>query len=62
MPMTTPRRIMRWPEVKAATGYGRTWIYMLEKKGEFPKSRKIGTRSVGWDSQEVESWIAEKLA
>lgn len=42
--MTIPRRIMRWPEVKAATGYGRTWIYMLEKEGKFPKSRKIGAR------------------
>lgn len=56
-----PRRIMRLPEVKAATGFGRAHIYNLMKEGRFPKSRKIGPRAVGWDSAQVESWVSERL-
>lgn len=59
--ITQPRRIMRLPQVQAATGFGRAWIYELMKRGEFPQARKIGLRAVGWDSLEVEAWIAEQL-
>lgn len=56
-----PRRIMRLPEVKAVTGFGRAHIYNLMKEGRFPKSRKIGPRAVGWDSHLVENWVAAQL-
>jgi len=53
---------MRLPAVKAATGLGRTSIYDLMKEGRFPKSRRIaGAHAVGWDSLEIEAWIAEQL-
>lgn len=58
---TQPRRIMRLPQVQAATGFGRAWIYELMKRGDFPQARKIGLRAVGWDSLEVEAWIAKQL-
>jgi prophage regulatory protein len=48
--------------LKAKTGLGRTTIYDLMKDGRFPKSRRIaGAHAVGWDSLEVEAWIAEQL-
>lgn len=57
-----PRRILRLPDVKSATGLGRTTIYDLMKEDRFPKSRRIaGAHAVGWDSLEVEAWIAEQL-
>lgn len=56
-----PRRIMRLPQVRAATGFGRAWIYALMGEGKFPKARRIGTRAVGWDSQEVEQWVTDRL-
>lgn len=57
-----PRRILRFPAVKATTGLGRTTIYELMKEGRFPKSRRIaGAHAVGWDSLEVEAWITEQL-
>jgi prophage regulatory protein len=31
------------------------------KKGEFPKALRLGIRAVGWDSIEVDQWIAERL-
>lgn len=56
-----PRRIMRLPEVKAASGFGRTHIYELMKEGRFPKARRIGVRAVGWDSSEIEQWVTDRL-
>lgn len=56
------RRIMRLPAVKEASGLGRTMIYDLMKEGRFPKCRRIaGAHIVGWDSLEIEAWIAEQL-
>ena len=57
-----PRRILRLPAVKSATGLGRTKIYALMKEGSFPKARRIaGAHAVGWDSVAVEAWIAKQL-
>lgn len=57
-----PRCIWRLPTVKLRTGLGRTTIYDLMKNGRFPKSHRIaGAHAVGWDSQEVEAWIAAQL-
>ncbi len=57
-----PRRIMRLPTVKSVTGLGRTKIYELMKEGRFPKAHRIaGAHAVGWDSLEVEAWIAQQL-
>ncbi len=56
------RCIWRMTTLKAKTGLGRTTIYDLMKAGRFPKSRRIaGAHAVGWDSLEVEAWIAEQL-
>jgi prophage regulatory protein len=56
------RRILRLPAVKSATGLGRSKIYDLMKEGRFPKARRIaGAHVVGWDSLEIEAWIAEQL-
>lgn len=59
--MHQTRRILRLPEVIKATGYKRSSIYQFMAEGTFPKCRRIGPRAVGWDSREVESWVASKL-
>lgn len=55
------RRIYRLQQVMDATGFGRAWIYELMKRGDFPQARKIGARAIGWDSQQVEAWVARQL-
>ena len=55
------RRILRRPEVEAKTGFKRAHIYNLIKQGRFPKPMRLGMRAVGWDSLEIEAWIAERL-
>lgn len=51
---------LRLPEVIRRTGYKKASIYNMVRKGEFPKSVKIGPRAVAWDSNEVEAWIEAK--
>lgn len=55
------RRILRRPEVERKTGFKRAHIYNLIKEGKFPKPLRLGVRAVGWDSVEIEQWIADRL-
>lgn len=57
----TERRILRRAEVEAKTGFKRAHIYNLIKQGQFPKPMRLGVRAVGWDSREIDEWIAERL-
>lgn len=52
--------ILRRDEVEAKTGFKRAHLYNLMRAGKFPKAIRLGIRAVGWDSLEVEQWIAER--
>lgn len=54
-------RILRRPEVEAKTGFRRAHIYKMMKDGKFPKALRLGERAVGWDSLQIEQWIADRL-
>ena len=55
------RRVLRLPEVEQKTGFKRAHLYSLMNAGKFPKAFRLGARAVGWDSVEIERWIAERL-
>lgn len=55
------RRILRLDEVEAKSGFKRAHLYNLMRAGKFPKALRLGVRAVGWDSIEVDQWIAERL-
>lgn len=59
---TLKENLIRLPEVMRRTGYGKAWIYRLIEAGQFPKSVKIGTRSIAFVESEVDEWIASKIA
>lgn len=62
LPQQLPERhIMRRDEVERKTGFKRAHIYNLMKEGKFPQAKRIGLRAVGWDSLEIEQWVAERL-
>ena len=48
------RKILRLPDVKTQSGYSRSTLYLLISQGLWPKPVKLGARSVGWPSDEVE--------
>ena len=54
-------RIMRLKAVMDTTGLGRSYIYKLIADGVFPKPVPLGARATGWVSDEVESWILERI-
>ena len=61
-PVLSPneRRILRLEEVEAKSGFKRAHIYNLMKKRQFPQALRLGVRAVGWDSIEIDQWIAER--
>ena len=55
-------RILRLPQVIEKTGFKRSHIYNLMRAGKFPLALRLGERAVGWDSVEVDAWVAGRLA
>jgi prophage regulatory protein len=41
---------------------GKTKIYELQSKGNFPMRVQITDHSVGWIEQEVQAWLARRAA
>lgn len=54
-------RVLRLPQVKMKTGLGRSTIYERMEAGTFPKSFKIGVRSIGWSEKEIDDWITDMM-
>lgn len=50
-------KILRLPEVKAATGRSRSSIYQGMADGSFPRSVALGERAIGWRASDIENWL-----
>lgn len=55
-------RMLRLPEVLELTGLSRSTIFRLVQTGNFPPSVKLTTRTIGWFSTDIETWIAARAA
>lgn len=55
-------RILRLPAVKVKTGLGRSSIYEFVAAGRFPPPIQLGGHSVGWVAEEIDQWIASRIA
>ena len=53
-------KIIREPGVLHLIGCSSQTLRRMEKRGDFPKRRKIGARAVGWLESEVCDWIAKR--
>jgi prophage regulatory protein len=54
--------ILRLPAVKTRTGLSRSTIYLRVSQGTFPRLVSLGGRTVGWVEEEIQSWLAERIA
>ena len=54
--------ILRLPAVKRSTGLSRSTIYLRVSQGTFPRPVSLGGRAVGWVEEEIQSWLAERIA
>jgi prophage regulatory protein len=57
-----PLRFLRFPAVRERTGLSRSTIWRLERRGEFPRHRRISANAVAWVEQEIADWIQSKSA
>ena len=55
-------RVLREKERQRRTGISRMQAWRLEQVGRFPKRIQLGENSVGWISEEVDDWIAQRAA
>ena len=57
-------QIYRLPEVMLKTGLSRSSIYrqMTLTPPTFPQPVKLGEKSVGWISTEIDAWITSRMA
>jgi prophage regulatory protein len=55
-------RVLRRRAVEAITGLSRSTIYARMNAGAFPAAIRLGGRSVGWIADEIETWIAARIA
>ena len=53
---------LRLPEVKKRVGLSKSFIYQQIAEGAFPAPIPLGARAVGWDSEEIDSWIAGRIS
>ena len=54
-------KFLRLPEVIARTGLKRSSIYKFVNKGTFPAQIPLGERAVGWNSDDVDRWMEERI-
>lgn len=58
-----PRKVIhRRAVIQARTGFSKTTLYELIKRGEFPAPVRITARAVGWIEAEVDAWMAQRVA
>jgi prophage regulatory protein len=56
------RRVLRLPQVISKAGLGRDSIYKGAREGWFPKPIKLTERASGWLEDEVEEFLARRVA
>ena len=56
------KRLIRLTHVMDRTGLGRSSIYQKISEGSFPRPVPVGPRGRRWASDEVDDWIADRIA
>lgn len=61
-PQVKRDRLLRLPDVEAATGLKKSSIYLLQQRGEFPRCVQVTPRCVAWAESAVLQWIQDRIA
>jgi len=57
-----PLRFIRFAGVRDRTGLSRSTIWRLERRGVFPKHRRLSANAVGWLEAEIDDWVRSRVA
>ncbi len=62
--MTTSSHIqfLRLPDVAKRLAIGKSTVYSLIAKGQFPQGVKITGKTIAWPVHVVDAWSAERIA
>lgn len=52
----------RRPEVEALTGLGRSTIYAMMDRGEFPRPVRLTAKAVAWPESVLKQWLEQRQA
>ena len=55
-------RLLSKMQVRETVLYSPAHIARLEAAGKFPKRVRLGTGRVGWVEEEVQDWLAARIA
>ena len=47
---------------ESKTGLGRSAIYKLMAKGQFPRPIKLTEKAVGWQTSAIDAWILSRIS
>jgi len=51
--------LIRRRQIEIETGLSRSTIYERMKAGSFPRSVRVGARSVAWRRADVDAWLTD---
>ena len=57
-----PIRLLRLAQVIECTGIRKTKLYEMQSQGKFPMRVKITEHAVGWVENDVQAWLANRVA
>lgn len=60
-PITPRDRLLRLPDVEAATGCKKSTIYKLMKEGKFPACVRITQRMSAWPESAILTWVQQRI-
>ncbi|MCV2348711.1 helix-turn-helix transcriptional regulator [Paucibacter sp. Y2R2-4] len=55
-------RLLRLPDVETASGMKKSTIYLLMKRGQFPRCVQVTPRCVAWPESAVLQWVQDRIA
>jgi len=61
-PQVRRDRFLRLAEVESVTGLKKSTIYLLMKRGEFPKCVQLTARCVAWPESRVLQFVQDRIA
>lgn len=61
-PQVRRDRFLRLAEVESVTGLKKSTIYLLMKRGEFPKCVQLTPRCVAWPESRVLQFVQDRIA
>jgi prophage regulatory protein len=53
-------KLLRIKQVMEVTGLSRMILWRLEKAGDFPIRRRLGSNSVAWLESDIAAWIKSR--